>query len=325
MSRFYYALKEASRSRQNTNAEGELEPLELNGIDASPMDASPMNEVPMDTAPVDAAPVLNTPAPKHAVETPGLPAEEAWMFASDQQLLDSVAGLQHGPLGTATKASLDLKARLIPHAVDAEVVEHYRRLRTKLIQQQETKPFRSLLVTSPNPQEGKTVTVLNLGLSFAMLPSYTVLVVDGDLRRGSLGKWLGSGDVPGFSNLIDGSAKLEDVVLKCDEIPVHFMVRGNSKIPAAELLNSADLSGYFRRMREHFDMILVDSPPLNLITDTQLLAANCDAVVLIARAFSTTRRSLERAAQDISRFRVIGTILNGGTQAQLHTRYRGYY
>ena len=71
------------------------------------------------------------------------------------------------------------------------MVERYRMLRTKILQEREKKFFRSLVVTSASPQEGKTVTVLNLALSFAALPSFRVLVIDGDMRKGSLGDWLG--------------------------------------------------------------------------------------------------------------------------------------
>jgi len=65
---------------------------------------------------------------------------------------------------------------------------------------------------------------------------------------------------------------------------------------------------------------MVDSPPVNLITDTQLLAASCDAVLLVARAFSTTRKAFEKTVQDLSPFRLIGTVLNGGVKP----RRRGY-
>jgi tyrosine-protein kinase Etk/Wzc len=74
---------------------------------------------------------------------------------------------------------------------------------------------------------------------------------------------------------------------------------------------------------EHFDMILVDSPPVNLITDTQLLAASCDAVLLVARAFSTTRKAFENTVRDLAPFRVIGTILNGGVEAKRYS-YNSY-
>jgi Mrp family chromosome partitioning ATPase len=78
-------------------------------------------------------------------------------------------------------------------------------------------------------------------------------------------------------------------------------------------------------MTEEFDLVLVDSPPVNLITDAQLLAGKCDAVLLIARAFSTTRTALEQAARELNAFRIIGTVLNGGTRPNLYRRYSGYY
>jgi capsular exopolysaccharide synthesis family protein len=230
-----------------------------------------------------------------------------------------------GTLRPKSEIAFDPRARLIPHAVDSVVVEHYRRLRTKILQQHTTKPFRSLVVASPCPQEGKTVTVLNLGLSFAMLADFKVLVVDGDLRRGTIGKWLGANEYPGLSNLLEGTVQLDEVVLKGADIPMHVMTRGNSRVPPAELLHSPQLVAQFRRMTEHFDLVLVDSSPVTLITDAQLLAGSCDAVLLIARAFSTRRKSLEQAMHDLSAFRVIGTVLNGATQAQPFPRHRRYY
>ena len=129
----------------------------------------------------------------------------------------------------------------------------------------------------------------------------------------------------GLTNLLDGSAGLEDAVVKCDDIPVHFMLRGNSKVPPAELLNSPQLGTQLRRVSEQFDLVLVDSAPVNLITDTQLLAGSCDAVLLVARAFSTTRKSLELAVQDLSQYRIIGTVLNGGPRTKAYRGYKGYY
>jgi len=180
-------------------------------------------------------------------------------------------------------------------------------------------------VTSPSPEEGKTVTVLNLGLSFAMLPSFRVLVVDGDLRRASLGKWLDVGERPGFSNLIEGSAELPDVVIESEAMPISVIGSGTSKIPPGELLQSPRLKSVMEKMTEQFSLVLVDSPPVNLITDAHLIAASCEAVLLVTRAFVSTRKALEQAAQDLQPFRVIGTVLNGGTHSRLYHRYQGYY
>lgn len=307
MSRFYEALKEASRAHESaTNGSaGVLEPGSgIGGIHVPP-------------APNDA------PA-RQATAAAAVLAENPWLISQKQESPASVSIPQDGGLAAPDKDVLSQKA-LISNAVDPLVLEQYRRLRTKIIQQHAIKPFRSLIVTSPNPGEGKSVTVLNLALSFAMLSSFKVLVVDGDIRRGSLGRWLGVSHHPGLSNLLDGSAKLEDALLKRDEFPIHFVVSGTSNLAPAELLQSSQLGEQLRRMASQFDLIVVDSPPVNIITDTQLLAASCDAVLLVARAFSTTRKSLEKAAQDLHPFRVIGTILNGGTRAQSYRRYKGYY
>jgi capsular exopolysaccharide synthesis family protein len=303
MSRLYEALKEATRGGRQSGGSGRQawDALGLDGIDirpGGPQPPPPTQELPIEVPPPD-------------VEIPpeAAPAE---------------TGGDAEPYSSATVA-LDQRARLIPHAVNPAIVEHYRRLRTKIMRQHAEKRIRSLLITSANPQEGKSVTTLNLALSFAVLPSVRVLVVDGDLRRGTLGSWLGvDSRRPGLSNLIDGSAGLDEVVVSSGAIPMHFMLRGNSRVPAGELLNSPEMAGHFRRMAERFDLVLVDSPPVNPITDVQLLAPACDAVLLVVRAFSTTRKSLEKAVQDLGTFRVIGTVLNAGT-VQVSRKYGGYY
>jgi capsular exopolysaccharide synthesis family protein len=297
MSRFYQALREASRA-------GSL------GAGEVPLPEPPAGKL-------FAGEPAGTGIDPHPRNRQALSLEE--------ELAAATGAPQRGLFRISSKAKLDHHARVIPNAVDQTVVEHYRRLRTKLIQQQSAKPFRSLLVTSASPQEGKTVTVLNLGLSCAMLPDFKVLVVDGDIRRGSLGKWLGADENRGLSNLIDGSAGLDEVVLKSDDFPLHFMTRGNSPVSAAELLHSPHLGNCVQKMSEYFSLVLIDSPPVNLVTDAQLLAGSCDAVLLVVRAFVSTRKSLERTVQDLQSFRVLGTVLNCSTRAQINGRYRGYY
>jgi len=225
------------------------------------------------------------------------------------------------PTECETFAKLDRRARLIPHSLDPTLVEHYRRLRTKIIQEREVQDFRSLVVTSALPQEGKSVTVMNLALSFSMLPDFRVLIVDGDMRRGTLGTWLGvENDLPGLSNLIDGSARVDDVIRHADNVPMHFVLSGNSQTAD---LHSAQLKTHFQEMTARYDLVLVDSPPVNLISDVQLIAGSCDAVLVVARAFTTTRPSLQKALQDLSPFRVLGTVLNAGEEGD--SKYYGYY
>jgi len=240
----------------------------------------------------------------------------------DDHSSDAVPG---GVIGKLIKLSLPLDLPLIVNAVDPFAVEHYRRLRTRILQQQILKGFKTLVVTSPSPQEGKTLTVLNLGLSFALMPNFKVLVIDGDIRRGSLGQLLGADDLLGFSNLIDNTARIEDVVMRAKDFPLYFMGRGTSIVAPGELLQSYEFKSKLRKLAEHFSLILIDSPPANLISDVQHIAENSDAVLLVARAFTTTRKTFQKTLQDVSGFPVIGTVLNGLSRPESSRKYRGYY
>jgi len=306
MSRFYQALQEAIRNYPEPDTD---------------LGAESENGTTIDKA----SQALDYTEVMRAITPAAAPAGATYEQSEEPVSQGCAAGSERDePPGIPAKVALDPAARVIPHTADGAIVEHYRRLRAKIMQEQERKPFSSLVVTSPAPQEGKSVTTLNLALSFGMLPSYRVLVVDGDLRKGSLGNWLGVGEHAGLSNLIEGSAELEDVVLKCDETPFYFMVRGSTTKPQADLLHSSRLAPQLRRMTEYFSLVLVDTPPLNLVADAQLLASGCDAVLLVARAFSTTRKALERAVQDLSPFRVIGTVLNRGMRDGLYRHYKTY-
>jgi len=311
MSRLYEALKEASRRRGNNDGGDRLlEYWRNSGIDIPPVDTdSPVRE--------NVEPATATNGHLETAPSPAVSSREEDRFVSAVEEDEPTVSL-----GAEADATFDRNARLIPFAIDSAVVEHYRRLRTKILQHQETKPFRTLVVTSAGPQEGKTVTVLNLGISFAALPSFRVLVIDGDMRRGTLGNWLGvNNDQPGLSNLLEGSARLEDVVLRSDRVPMHFMVRGNAQVHD---MHPSHFANHFQKLGEAFDLVLVDSPPANLLVDVQMLAANTDAVLLVARAFSTSRKAFEKAVQELTPFRLLGVVLNAGVTSR-SKRYFGYY
>ena len=309
MSRVFDALQEAARHRGPNGAPTEAVWTEL-GVNPA---AAPVQKVQRVEKEITA---IRPP------ESTATVATEEILEAVEVTPEMKVATPEHASPDQAAKIILDKRARLIPHTTDQIVVERYRMLRTKILQERETKFFRSLVVTSASPQEGKTVTVLNLALSFAALPSFRVLVIDGDMRKGSLGDWLGiDREQPGLSNLIDGSARLDQVLLKSEELSFHIIPRGNAQICD---LQPAHFEEYFRQLSAQYDLVLVDTPPVNVITDVQIMAASCDAILLIARAFSTTSKSLEEAVDKLQSFRLIGTVLNAGT-ARKTRKYQGYY
>jgi capsular exopolysaccharide synthesis family protein len=323
MSRFYDALREASRSDSVENARLDATLQDPPKPIAKPAAASLVNGSELPSAPgrqLEALLDAMLPLPRSPQK------QEAAPLASNGTGVASAASplAEAAPERAQVTLTLDPKARLVPNAADPAVAESYRRLRTKILEQQEIKSFLTLAIASASPQEGKTITALNLAFSLALLQSCRVLLVDGDLRRGTIGKLVGADALPGLSDVIEGTAGLADVIVRCGNPPIHVLTRGQSKIAPAELLNSPDLGRHLRRLAEDFDIVLVDSPAFNMVTDARLIAAHCDAVLLIARAFSTTRKALEQAAQELSGFRVIGTVLNGGAKSQLYRRH-GYY
>jgi capsular exopolysaccharide synthesis family protein len=310
MSRFYEVLKAASRF--GSNGKDNHDGVEWDSLGFLP------------------AELPSGPEPPTVVSQAGPDSADRFGVETPDQIMAEVTGetLVHtAPLGSPVRVSFDTVAPVLPNAFEKHVIENYRRLRTKILQQQETMPMKIIVVTSPAPQEGKTVTAVNLALSFAMLSSFRMLVVDGDLRRASLSHLFRTTERPGLGNVLDGSARLEDAIYRAEEGAVYFLPAGTSQAPSTELLQ-VSLGSLFRRLGEHFDLVLVDSPPVNLIADVQLLVANSDAVILVARAFKTTRRALEKAAQDLQGARILGTVLNGGTPIGRYGgygAYKGYY
>jgi capsular exopolysaccharide synthesis family protein len=313
MSRFFETLREVSRSQ--IVPAGNPEKIRKEGGEAEGLASFPSLDLPP----------LDLPSP----DLPGMPEPERSATAPLVELRRDPLPAprtrqQDGVAVTPVELHVDRRTPLMPHTMDLSVVEQYRKLLTKIQQQHAIQPIRSLLVASPGSGEGKTVTVVNLGLSFAMLPDFKVLVIDGDLRKGTVGKWLGTEKLAGLSNLIEGSAKPENVIFKAEDFPLYVMMAGTSEKSAAELLTSPRLGESIRRMSEHFDLVIVDSPPVNLITDAQMLANNCDAVLLVARAFKTSNKAFQKTLSELQRCRLVGTILNAGMRAKEYKRYYGY-
>ena len=231
----------------------------------------------------------------------------------------------NGSSGTRVSLHMDPGVRVWSHAIDHSVLEHYGLLRTQILQKHKEQPFKNLLVTSPGPAQGKTVTVLNLALLFAKLPSFKVLVIEGDLRRGTLQKTLGLDSHPGLCNLLEGTSKPKEVILKSDATPVDFVLRGYSSVSPAELLHSPNLDAYLKELGEHYDLVLIDSAPVNLVEDTQLLANHSDAILLVARPFLTSCKELSGASRSLMQHRIIGAVFNGASGVAPYYRYRSYY
>jgi polysaccharide biosynthesis transport protein len=222
---------------------------------------------------------------------------------------------------TQTSGGLDLH---IHHNPKSSVAEHCRAIRTNLLFMSPDKPFKTLVVTSSGPQDGKSTNVISLGIAMAQSGS-RVLLVDTDMRRPRLHKAFGVPNDAGVSSLIVGQQPLEGAV-KTTEVP-NLWVLPCGPVPPnpAELLHTESFKELLAKLGEKYDRVILDSPPIGAVADALVLSVQVDGVVLVLRAGGTRRDLARRAVRSLSDLnaRVFGAILNNVDTED--RRYGGYY
>lgn len=194
--------------------------------------------------------------------------------------------------------------------------EAYRSLRTSLQFARQERDLHTILVTSPAAAEGKTSTLSNLGAMFAQTGQRVVLV-SCDLRKPRLGQFFGIDEKAGLTTAILGEQPVEELV---QAVPGddNLWLLGSGQMPPnpAELLNGRRIQEVFAALRELFDLVLIDSPPVLPVTDSVVLAKDADATLLIVAAGQTSRGDLQRAAEKLAQVnaRVVGLVLNETTR-----------
>ena len=205
--------------------------------------------------------------------------------------------------------------------------EAYRSIKTSVLLSQAEKPPQIILITSPSPQEGKTVTVLNLGVALAQ-DGYSVLVMDADLRRGCCHSRLGLRNGRGLSNVLTGSLPLEREVQQTTMKGLSLLPRGSLPPNPAALLGSRKFADLLAGLRGTYDFILIDSPPVVPVTDAALLSVLCDGVLLVIHARRTAVDSGREAVQKLGMVhaRILGVVLNAADFGSPAYAYqRNYY
>ncbi len=202
--------------------------------------------------------------------------------------------------------------------------ESYRSLRTSLQFARQERQLRSVVVTSPGEGDGKTSTLANLGVVFAQAGE-RVLLVSCDLRRPRIGEFLGLDENVGLTSVLLGEQTLEEILQPVPGLD-RLTLLPSGPIPPnpAELLNSSQVQGIFVRLRERFDLVLIDSPPVLPVTDAAILSRYADATLMLAAAGQTRRGDLHRAVEKLEQVgtTILGVVLNKVTK-QTGRRY-GY-
>jgi capsular exopolysaccharide synthesis family protein len=204
--------------------------------------------------------------------------------------------------------------------------EAYRSLRTSLQFTRQAQELRTLLVTSPAAAEGKTSTLANLGAVFAQAGERVVLV-SCDLRRPRLGQLYGIDEQSGVTTVLLGQQTLEQALQQVPGYDCMWLL-GAGPVPPnpAELLDGPKARQIFATLRENFDLVLIDSPPVLPVTDAMVLSKYADGTLLVVAAGQTKRAELQRAAERFSQAKaaMVGIVLNEVTRQSAYGSGYGY-
>lgn len=201
--------------------------------------------------------------------------------------------------------------------------ESYRTLRTNIQYSSFDKEYRTIVITSSEPGEGKSTTSGNLAISLSQGEKKVVLI-DCDLRKPTMHKRFKLSNVKGLSDIIVGKTDVTSVLQKYND---NLAIITSGKIPPnpAEMIGSKSMNALLEALKKVFDYIILDTPPVQAVTDAQILANKADATILVIRAEKTKKDSINNSLNLLKKVNanVIGTVLNGVDMKERHYYY--YY
>ncbi len=229
----------------------------------------------------------------------------------------------HKLLGKVQKFS---SSKEVVPVTKSPVFESYRAIRTSLIFSHAVESLRSVAITSASPGDGKSTTVANLAIAFAQ-QNLKVLLIDCDLRRGSLHRVFNMSRTPGLTNAVATGADIESVIRETTTPNLSIITCGVQPPNPGELLGSHRVAELLLRAQAQYDLVLIDTPPVLAAADAGIIASMADGVILLVRVGVTTK-SAAKTAQERLRIvgaRILGTVLNDPKEMLEATQEYYYY
>jgi capsular exopolysaccharide synthesis family protein len=188
--------------------------------------------------------------------------------------------------------------------------DRFRFLRMRLRELWNTKNLRTLLITSPLPEDGKSTIALNLATALAEGGKRSVLLIEADLHRSPLTGHLGLKVGPGLGECLERGLNPLSAVRRLEPLGWYSLTAGQARRNPTDLLQGDALSVVRQKLSPHFDWILIDSPPVIPLTDALSLGRQANGSLLVARAGRTPSEAIEKAIELLGRQHVLGIVLN---------------
>lgn len=218
------------------------------------------------------------------------------------------------------------EARLLNNAMPTNFLEAFRVIRTNVVFSCTESGGQALLVTSTSPGEGKSIVASNLAISLAQTRK-RVLLIDADMRKPKVHTAFGLSQEPGLSNLLVGEVKASAAVSTSSVPGLWVMSAGRTPPNPAELLGSERLTGYLNTFKQHFDWVVIDSPPVMAVADASVVAHETAGVIFVVGAEMTSRHAALRAVQQLESTgaKFLGAVLNKADLERNSYYYSEYY
>ncbi len=207
------------------------------------------------------------------------------------------------------------------------VVEAYKNIRIRLVYTLEQMGGKVVAFSSPNAAEGKSTTAVNIAITLSQL-NKKVILVDGDIRRATVHTKLKIENSKGLSNVLRRECSFEDAVVNYNSY-LDVLTSGDATTNPSDLIGSSDFDALLEKLKAEYDYVIIDTPPIEIVSDALVIAQKCDGIVLIARVSTTTYNELRGACDTLKalNINVLGTIINaaGSTRKKIGSYYNYEY
>lgn len=205
------------------------------------------------------------------------------------------------------------------------ILEQFRTIRTNIKFSMPDQQLKTILITSSTPGEGKSTNAANLGVIFAQ-EGKRVLIIDGDMRKPTLHHTFKTFNKVGLSNILAKKATLYDAVQETFIVGLNVLTSGPVPPNPSELLSTRALDILLLDVKKDYDLIIIDSPPLLSVSDSQILANKCDGTILILNTGRVDKKIAKKAKAILSssHTKILGVVLNNYKTPSHHNYYEEY-